>query len=326
MRILLLCSAFNGLSQRAWIELTETGHDVRVQLATADEAMVRAVAEFDPDLVICPFLRNACPPRCGRIAARSSSIPARRATEDLPPWTGRSRTARPSGESPRCKRWKRWTLGRSGRTRTFPIDAAPPRKSRLYNEAVADAAIDLVREVVLKAADRAFVPETVDGTTADVHGRARPMMRQSDRQFSWSDPSERVLRRIRAADGSPGVRTILCGLPVSVFDAHPGPAGAGEPGAVVARRHGAVLVRTGDGAIWVGHARRVPDDGERFLKLPAVSVLGRTLGDVPESLVPLEDPEPGSDTGRSPTGGRATSACSRSTSTTGPCRPGSAVG
>ena len=30
MRILLLCSAFNGLSQRAWIELRRMGHDVRV--------------------------------------------------------------------------------------------------------------------------------------------------------------------------------------------------------------------------------------------------------------------------------------------------------
>ena len=28
MRILLLCSAFNGLTQRAWIELREAGHDV----------------------------------------------------------------------------------------------------------------------------------------------------------------------------------------------------------------------------------------------------------------------------------------------------------
>ena len=97
----------------------------------------------------------------------------------------------------------------------------------------------------------------MDGLTLD--GRLRPLMRQGDREFSWSDTTERVLRRIRAADGSPGVRTTLCGLPVSVFDAHRGSAAAGEPGTVVARRHGAVLVRTGDGAIWVGHARRVAE-------------------------------------------------------------------
>ena len=33
MRIMLLCSAFNGLTQRAWIELRAAGHEVAVQLA-----------------------------------------------------------------------------------------------------------------------------------------------------------------------------------------------------------------------------------------------------------------------------------------------------
>ena len=33
LRILLLCSAFNGLSQRAWLELRRDGHDVTVELA-----------------------------------------------------------------------------------------------------------------------------------------------------------------------------------------------------------------------------------------------------------------------------------------------------
>ena len=29
MRILLLCSAFNGLTQRVWVELRQAGHEVR---------------------------------------------------------------------------------------------------------------------------------------------------------------------------------------------------------------------------------------------------------------------------------------------------------
>jgi putative two-component system hydrogenase maturation factor HypX/HoxX len=95
-----------------------------------------------------------------------------------------------------------------------------------------------------------------------------------------------VLRRIRAADGSPGVRTRLCGVPVSVFEAHRGSAAVGQPGCVVARRHGAVLVRTGDGAVWIGHARRIGPDGEGGVKLPAVTVLGAALGEVPEVLAP----------------------------------------
>ena len=44
MRILLLCSAFNGLSQRAWIELCARGHEVSVALASDEAKYVTGVA------------------------------------------------------------------------------------------------------------------------------------------------------------------------------------------------------------------------------------------------------------------------------------------
>src|SRR4029079_10378187 len=61
LRVMLLCSGFNGLSQRAWIELREAGHHVEVQLATDAEHVLAAVRAMDPDLVICPFLRERVP-------------------------------------------------------------------------------------------------------------------------------------------------------------------------------------------------------------------------------------------------------------------------
>ena len=45
LRILLLCSAFNGLSQRVWVELREAGHHVETQLA-GDPDAVRATVEW----------------------------------------------------------------------------------------------------------------------------------------------------------------------------------------------------------------------------------------------------------------------------------------
>jgi putative two-component system hydrogenase maturation factor HypX/HoxX len=61
LRILLLCSAFNGLTQRAWIELRADGHDVTVGRADDEEAIRRTVADVDPDLIICPFLKERVP-------------------------------------------------------------------------------------------------------------------------------------------------------------------------------------------------------------------------------------------------------------------------
>ena len=71
LRIMLLCSAFNGLTQRVWIELLAAGHEVVVQQAGDDEALGAAMVKNQPDLLICPFCANACPLKSGLHAPRS---------------------------------------------------------------------------------------------------------------------------------------------------------------------------------------------------------------------------------------------------------------
>ncbi|MGH6933304.1 MAG: hydrogenase maturation protein, partial [Dongiaceae bacterium] len=61
MNILFITSAHNSLSQRLLIELTDRGHHVSIALATSDEAMLTAVAERAPDLIIAPMLKVAIP-------------------------------------------------------------------------------------------------------------------------------------------------------------------------------------------------------------------------------------------------------------------------
>src|SRR5690349_20228809 len=61
LRILFLVSAHNGLSQRAWIALTELGHQVSVAVVASAADMEAAVGEHDPELVVCPFLKKMIP-------------------------------------------------------------------------------------------------------------------------------------------------------------------------------------------------------------------------------------------------------------------------
>src|SRR5688500_3517864 len=64
MRILLLVSAFNGLTQRVWCHLKDAGHDVGVELVPAYDDpgdLIRAVEEAAPDLILCPFLKHRVP-------------------------------------------------------------------------------------------------------------------------------------------------------------------------------------------------------------------------------------------------------------------------
>jgi putative two-component system protein, hydrogenase maturation factor HypX/HoxX len=283
MRIMLLCSAFNGLAQRAWTDLRAAGHEVSVRVVGDGEAVRDAATTDDPDLIVCPFLRTRVPASVwtrwrtiiihpGPVGDRGPSSLDWAITGGATTWGVTALQAVDELDA-----------GPVWATRTFPLPVDPPRKSSLYNGPVADAAIEVIREVTAHATDPAFVPEPLDHRTID--GRLRPLMRQADRAFSWCDTTSRIVRRIRAADGAPGVRTVLATQRVSVFDAHAGPPIAGRPGDIVGRRRGAVLVRTGDGSVWIGHIRPRAGDGPP-IKLPATLALAEHVAHVPELLDP----------------------------------------
>ena len=277
MKILLLVSSFNGLTQRVWCALRDNGHDVSVELAIDEDTIVSGVEKAKPDLVICPFLKERVPARVwrhwrtiivhpGPVGDRGPSALDHAIMRTLPVW---GVTALQAVEE--------MDAGPIWATRTFPMPAEAPRKSVLYNGPVADAALECVLEVVRKADDPAFTPTPLARAARPVPGTGlQPTLRQADRSFDWDDDAETIVRRIRAADGFPGVRTELAGMTVNVFDAYPGRTQA-PAGRVIGHREGAVLVGTGKGSVWIGHLK-TPDS----VKLPATMVLRGRLRGVPE--------------------------------------------
>lgn len=284
MKILLFCSAFNGLSQRAWIALRALGHDVTVHLSPDATPIERVCRDLNPDLIICPFLKDRVPESVwrhhrtiiihpGPMGDRGPSSLDWAIAEGADTW---GVTALQAAEE--------MDAGPIWATRTFSMPQEPVRKGSLYNGPVADAAIDMLAEVVAKAADPAFSPEPLDYDRADVIGRLRSTMTQADRCFDWEDPTDKILRNVRAGDGSPGVRTVIAGQELSVFDAHRGPSFRGHPGTIVGVRNGAVLVATGDGSLWIGQAKRRGAHSQPPIKLPAARVLWDRLDGAPTVL------------------------------------------
>ncbi|MEU7838413.1 enoyl-CoA hydratase-related protein [Nonomuraea sp. NPDC049129] len=279
MRILLLCSSFNGLTQRAWLELRRAGHDVTVELAVSEQVMLEAAQLAKPDLIICPFLKEKVPAllwQNHRTIIIHPGPPGDRGPSSLD-WA--IADAEPEWGVTALQAVEEMDAGPIWGFRTFAMPAEPPRKSALYNGPVADAAVELVVEVAAKAMDAGFAPVPLDYRSPLVRGRLRPAMRHGDREFSWSEPTDAVLRRVRSADGAPGGRVLLEGRMMRVFDVYRGPVVVGTPGSVVARREGAVLVHTGDGTVWVGHLRA---EEPGAIKLPAAMVLAERVAGLEE--------------------------------------------
>jgi putative two-component system hydrogenase maturation factor HypX/HoxX len=259
MRILFLVSAHNSLSQRAQVALTDRGFDVAVAVVDSPAAMEAAVDAHEPDLIACPFLKTIIPEsiwsehRCLivhpgppgdrgpsaldwaiELGAGEWGVTVLEATEDVDggaTWASRRFHTRPVG------------------------------KSSLYRHEVRRAAVEALVEAVEAVAAGVAVPAPAPAR------EALPLMRQDVRAIDWrADTTATVLRKLRAAEGHPGVLDSIAGVEFFVFGGHPEATLRGVPGEIVAQRDGAICRATVDGAVWITHLKR-------SFKLPATDAL-----------------------------------------------------
>lgn len=278
MRLLMLASAFNSLTQRLHVALREDGHVLSVVLDVNEAQTQQAIDRFEPDLLIAPYLRRAIPAgvldrlRClvvhpGPPGDRGPAALDWAILEDAPSWgvTVLEATAALDG-------------GPVWSHRLFPM--RPATKSSLYRSEVAEGAVAAVREALEKiAAGAAPVPMTA---LAGGCGVWRPAVEADRRRVDWTVcDAQEALRRVWSADGQPGVETVLMGAPCRIYDAYGRPDATGPAGAVIGRRADAVLVAAREGGVWVGAVRPEPAEGERGFKRAATLAFGRHLQDVP---------------------------------------------
>ena len=271
MRILLLTHSFNSLAQRLFVELEERGHALSVELDINDNVTREAVELFDPDVVLAPFLKRQIPEslwRTRRCLIVHPGIPGDRGPSALD-WAlleGR-------------REWGVTVLQAEARLDAGPVWASMPctlraaGKSSVYRREIADAAVRAVLEALGRIEAGDFQPWRADPAAG---GRERPLCRLADRRIDWLvDDTETVLRKIRSADGVPGVAAELFGRRVRLFDARRAAGLGGAAGSMLARCDGALARATRDGAIWIGHVREESAGGgagATGVKLPAEQV------------------------------------------------------
>jgi putative two-component system protein, hydrogenase maturation factor HypX/HoxX len=289
MRILLLCSTFNSLSQRLFVDLTEAGHRVAVEIDANERLTLEAVERGNPDVLIAPFLRRAIP------AAVLARVPCL-VVHPGPPGDG-GPNALDHAILDRVPRWGVTVLratedldgGPVLAHRAFAMRRAP--KSDIYRTEVTEGAVAAVFEALEKLAHG-------EAGVAPVAIAWRPKVEDTLRAVDFDqDLADDILRRVRSADGMPGVTADVAGLHLRIFDAHAEGVLTGRPGDILARREGAVCIATKDGAIWIGHGKLPKGDGpERPFKQDMATLLGPRLDNVPISAMPAAGHVPASPT------------------------------
>ncbi len=283
MRILLVASAFNSLTQRVHAELRECDHEIGVELALGEDLLRARVARFRPDLILAPMLTTAIPEDVWTTYPVFIVHPG--------PMGDRGPSSLDWAITEGATRWGVTVLQAVAEMDAGPIwasvnfDVAQCGKSELYRNEVSDAAVAAVLTAVRRFESGDYVPEPLDYGRHDVTGQLRPFLTQQVRRIDWARAdTATVLRTLRAADSQPGVLDALFGREYFIHGGHYEDRLRGEPGAVIATRDGAICRATVDGAVWLPQLRprRVPGGPVTF-KMPAADALGSDLpAGVPE--------------------------------------------
>ncbi len=278
MRILLLTHSFNSLCQRLFVELEAAGHEVSVEFDINSAVTQEAIALFRPDGMVAPFLKRPIPDTVWQQVPCFIVHPGVRGD--------RGPSALDWAILKGVSRWGVTVLEAERELDEGPVWASadfPMReasKSSLYRNEIAEAAVAAVFEALGRFQRGSYRPARLAETVW------QPPVRQQDRAIDWArDSSETVLRKLRSADGSPGVKSWICGRTLYLYDAHPARNLRGTPGEAIAACEEAIAIATADGAVWIGHLRDA--SSPHPFKLPAAQVLGDAIGRAP--ILPAND-------------------------------------
>ncbi|MEP6616301.1 MAG: enoyl-CoA hydratase-related protein [Ginsengibacter sp.] len=293
MKILLITTAFNGLSQRVWVELDKLDHKVKLHLASAEQNMEEAVDQFQPDLIIAPYLKTVIPEiiwkqficlivHPGIVGDRGSSSLDWAILNNEKEWgvTILQATAK-------------MDAGPVWATRTFPVRNIS--KSFLYRHEVTEAAISALLEAIQKIESKSFIPQSFSEVNGYSIGRWNRSTNENDFKFSWDTETDSLLRKINAADSTPGALCEISGTEYFCYGGSEEDELKGQPGQILAKRDDAICVATKDAAVWI---RCLKKHEAGAIKLPAAIAMDVLANNIPLSFRPLFEVESGSTTFR----------------------------
>ncbi|MFA5454121.1 MAG: hydrogenase maturation protein [Sulfurimonas sp.] len=276
MKILLLVSAFNSLTQRVFCELQDNmKHTVSVQFAVSNEAMIEEARRFKPDIIFCPYLKKYIPKELFLKTPTFILHPGIRGD--------RGHNALDHAIREDKKEWGVVILRANEEFDSGDIYAEvrfemrDTYKASIYRNEVAEATSKVLKILLQNLDDKNFKP--VPQLKTQIH----PYLTQEERGIDWqNNTTKEIIKKIHVSDSFPGVKDEFLGVECYLFGAWEEESLKGYPKEIIAKRDGAVCVGTIDGALWISHMLEVG----RF-KLPSTYILKEKIKGVKEIRTPL---------------------------------------
>ncbi len=268
MKILLLTTTFNSLTQAVYTKLKDGYHDIGVVYAIDEAQMLKEIGDFEPELILCPYLKKYIPP----------TIYEKYSTFIFHPGPVGDRGAFSLEYALDSKKWGVVILRASEELDAGDIiscvdfEVRDSYKASLYRQEVTRS--------FLKALDQFFEnPLDMKQVLNPLH---KPFT-QDMRSIDWyHDSTEVILKKIYQADSFPGVLDEILGVVCYLFGGWREEKLVGKPKEILAKRDGAICLGTVDGAVWITHLKE-----PQHFKLPATYLLKDRLAGVREDRLPL---------------------------------------
>ena len=276
MKILLIISSFNSLSQSVYCKLQELEHKVFIKFAISKELMIEAVQEINPDIIFCPFLKQFIP----------NEIFENYPTFVLHPGIigDRGHNSLDNAINDEVKQWGVVILkaneildGGDIYAQSNFIMREESSKASIYRNEVTQATLKALKQFLQNYQNKDFIP------TKQILNPIHKNLSQENRKINWQkDNTKQILKKINMSDSTPGVKDEILGVECYLFSAFIEDTLRGKTKEILAKRDGAICIGTIDGAIWILQIQELGS-----FKLPATYVLKDKIKGIEEKRIPL---------------------------------------
>ena len=276
MKITLLITSFNSISQNYFTILKEKEHIVDVVYAIDETQMIDEIQEFNPDIIICPYLKKFVPKKIFTTYPTFILHPGIIGDKGAYSIDNALRTSQKTWGVVILKADENFDGGDIYASVEFNL--RDTTKASIYRNETKQASIKALDILLQNLIDEDFTP--IKQPNNDMHLQ----LTQNHRAINWDkDSTSDIIKKINFSDSFPGVLDEILGVKCYLFGAFFEEKLKGSnPKQILSKRDGSICISTIDGSIWITHLKEI----NRY-KLPATYVLKDKLKGVKEHRIPL---------------------------------------